>query len=417
MLRLSKGKRATGSIKSSPEDFKVEEITQNGTILKLDTKYTPAELGLEEKEGEFAVFVMQKYNWNTTQALQNVAQKVHRGIKSTGFAGTKDKTAQSTQLCSIFGPDPKLLKEINLKDVKINGAWSSDSKMELGMLSGNHFIITIKNAKDTDQIAKNVSDLNGLFPNYFGAQRFGSRMNNHEIGLSILKGDFQSAVMQFLTDTKNETNNDAMAARSRLAEDHDFTAALDYFPNYLKFERTILDYLSKSERNFANALKRLPRSLTLMLIHSVEDHIFNSELETLIKEGQLSPQNGDIVCAPDEKRFYNLKDSWKYEKGGREGLMVGNVLGYETKEPTEFEKSELERLGLTLEAFKVKGMPELNSKGTTRVLLAPFKDFEIGGVAENPTLSFSLPSGSYATVFLEELIDSKPDGTDKDKYD
>jgi tRNA pseudouridine13 synthase len=417
MLRLSKGKRATGSIKSSPEDFKVEEITQNGTILKLDTKYTPAELGLEEKEGEFAMFVMQKYNWNTTQALQNVAQKVHRGIKSTGFAGTKDKTAQSTQLCSIFGADLELLRSINLKDVKINGAWKSDKKMELGMLSGNHFTITIQNAKDFEQTAKNVADLNGIFPNYFGAQRFGSRKNNHEIGLSILKGDFQSAAMQFLTDTNNEINDEAREARSRLADDHDFTAALDYFPTYLKYERTILDYLSKSERNFANAIKRLPRSLTLMLIHSVEDHIFNAELESLIKEGRVSPQNGDVVCAPDEKRFYRLSDSWKYEKGGRDGLMVGNVLGYETKEPTEFEKEELDKLGLKLDAFKVKGMPELNSKGTTRVLFAPFRDFEIGSVADNPTLSFSLPSGSYATVFLEELIEPKEEITDKDKYD
>lgn len=415
MLRLSKGKRATGSIKSSPEDFKVEEITQNGAILRLDTKYGPAELGLEEKEGEFAVFVLQKNNWNTTQALQAVAKKVHRGIKSVGFAGTKDKTSQSTQLCSIFGADPQLLKEINLKDVKINGAWKSDSKVELGMLSGNHFTITIKNASDADQIPKNVADLNGLFPNYFGTQRFGSRNNNHEIGLSILKGDFQAAAMQFLTDTKNENNQDAMEARSRLADDHDFTAALDYFPSYLKYERTILDYLSKSERNFANAIKRLPRSLSLMLIHSVEDHIFNAELEAMIKEGHISPRAADMVCAADEKQFYNLSESWKYEKGGRESLMVGNVLGYETKDPTEFEKEELDKLGLKLDAFKVKGMPELNSKGTTRVLFAPFRDFETVGTGGNQTLSFSLPSGSYATVFLDELVDSKKEAIDSDK--
>jgi tRNA pseudouridine13 synthase len=405
MLRLSKGKRASGSIKRSPEDFKVEEITSNGTVLKIGAKYGPEQLGFEGKDGEFTVFVMQKTGWNTTQALKAIAQKANRGVKSVGFAGTKDRIAQSTQLCSLFGSEPDKVSSIKIKDILINGAWKSDSKIELGMLSGNHFTITVRDATGIDLISKNIEELNGAFPNYFGDQRFGTRKNNQEIGLSILKGDFQGAVMQFLTDIKNETNTEAIEARTRLAGDHDFTAALDYFPSYLKYERTVIDYLSRQERNFANALKKLPRSLTLMLIHSVEDSIFNAELERMIADGHISPQAGDIVCAPDQKGFYDLSESWRYEKGGKQGLMVGNVLGYETKEPTEFEKEELEKLGLKLDAFKVKGMSELNSKGTTRVFFAPFRDFDLNKTEGDSTLSFSLPSGSYATVFLDELIE------------
>ena len=112
MLRLSKGNRAKGSIKQFPEDFKVEEIAQNGTILKLDTEYSPEQLGMPASgDGRFTIFVLQKTNWNTAYALKMVAKATHRGIKSAGFAGTKDRIAQSTQLCSMFGAHPSSSKE------------------------------------------------------------------------------------------------------------------------------------------------------------------------------------------------------------------------------------------------------------------------------------------------------------------
>ena len=106
MLRLSKGERALGTIKNSAEDFIVEEIAQNGTPMNIDTQYAPDVLGMQpDPEGKFSVFVMQKYNWNTVQALKAISNKLGRGIQSVGFAGTKDRISKSTQLCSIFGVD------------------------------------------------------------------------------------------------------------------------------------------------------------------------------------------------------------------------------------------------------------------------------------------------------------------------
>ena len=405
MLRLSKGNRAKGSIKQFPEDFRVEEITQNGTILKLDTEYSAEQLGMQEPDdGKFTIFVLQKTNWNTAHALKMVAKATHRGIKSAGFAGTKDRIAQSTQLCSMFGAEPEQLKGVRIKDLKINGAWKGDEKVELGMLAGNHFTIKVRGVSNAENMDKSVAELNGVFPNYFGEQRFGTRKNNFDVGLAILKGDFEAAAMNFLTNIAEETNQDAITARNRLAGDHDFTEALDYFPTYLKYERTILDYLSKYERNFANAIKKLPRSINLMFVHSVEDMIFNNQLERMIKEGHTAPISSDLICAPDAARFYNLSDTWKHEKDGKAGFMVGNIVGYETKELTDFEKEELERLGLTPESFKAKGISELSCKGAKRVLFAPYRDFASEDGNGEASLSFSLPSGSYATILLDELI-------------
>ena len=137
-------------------------------------------------------------------------------------------------------------------------------------------------------ISSTVSELGGIFPNYYGEQRFGYRKTNFNIGLSMLKGDFKAAALNFLTSTQNETMDDAREARKRLSDELDFGAALDYFPKYLKYERSMLEYLSKYPTNYANAIRKLPRSLSLMFIHSVEAQIFNWELDERIKEAQCS---------------------------------------------------------------------------------------------------------------------------------
>ena len=192
MLRLSTGKQAKGIIKSKPEDFRVEEITLSGHVLEMDKVYSPEMLDLkDEPEGKFSIFVMQKTNWNTAQALKTLARKFRRGIKSTCFAGTKDRNAISTQLCSIFGVKAEEVSRAHIKDIKINGAWSATEKVEMGGLLGNRFGITITEASDYENIAQVISQLDGVFPNYYGDQRFGNRGSNVDIGVDILKGDFK----------------------------------------------------------------------------------------------------------------------------------------------------------------------------------------------------------------------------------
>ena len=69
-------------------------------------------------------------------------------------------------------------------------------------------------------------------------------------------------------------------------QEQDFKEALKYFPEYLKYERMLLEYLARFPDNYANAIRKLPRSISLMFIHSVESYIFNKELEERINEGE-----------------------------------------------------------------------------------------------------------------------------------
>ncbi len=406
-MRLAKSPGSGGKVKSSAEDFVVEEITLGGMVLERDRVYSGSEPGLSDAKaegGKFSIFVLQKRDWNTSSALKEISRKVARGIRSAGFAGSKDRTAISTQLCSMYGVEPAQLLGVRLKDITINGAWKGSHGVRLGDLLGNRFTITLKGVADPRAVEEVHSELSGIFPNYYGTQRFGTRGNNIQVGLDIIKGDFESAAMRILSDSSSETNQDAVAARERLASERDFKGALQYFPRYLKNERLVLNHLSVFPNDYANAIRKIPRSVTLMYVHSVESHIFNRSLEERIKSGA-GPQEGDLVCAADRYGFPDMATVRAFNGGEREeGLFpVGNIVGYGTANLTAAEKGLMDGMGITPESFKIDGMPELNCKGAFRALFSPYLDFSHSSEGADMKLSFSLPSGSYATVLLDEF--------------
>ena len=408
MEHLYKGARPSGELKSVPEDFIVEEITKTATVLEAGQTYTAQMLGMDEagEEAKFSAFGMQKRSWNTSQALAAIAKRAGRGIRSMGFAGTKDRNAVSVQLCSIFGAKPDALMRVHVKDISINGAWRSYNAVEMGGLAGNRFTVTIRKLDGQGLLDNALAALDGRFPNYFGQQRFGTRGSNADIGMLILHGDFEGAARAFLTSTTNENNVDAVAARKKLAEEWDFGNALQYFPSYLKYERTVIEYLHRFPGNYANALRRLPRSILLMFVHAVEAQVFNSVLEERIRAGLVSPINGDTVCPADALGFPDYSKAHAFNANESGMFIVGSVVGYDS-ETSAAEASELERLGITKDMFKVNGMPELNAKGSSRVLFAPYTGMERSFGENKARLRFSLPAGSYATALLDELIDSK----------
>lgn len=398
-MRMSHGERITGKIKSSAKDFVVEEITGNGTALEVGKDYSAAELGMQtEQGGKFSLFIMQKENWNTAQALKALAKKLGRGFRSAGFAGTKDRISVSTQLCSLFGVSAEQLRDAHIKDIRINGAWQGKAQVRMGELLGNRFTVRIK-TEDWNALEKFKhidAELGGLFPNYFGLQRFGARDNNVKIGLHILRGEFEEAAMAFVADSENEENSEAVVARGRLREERDFKAALSYFPKYLRYERQVLEYLALYPTDFANAIRKLPRQLSLMFVHSVESHIFNAELEERLRSG--AP--GEAICGTDANGFPKLGS---VPGEGCAAFEVANIVGYDTAELTAFEERMLEDLGLSKGDFKVKRMPELNCRGSYRVLLSPYLGMEASQEGGALSARFSLPAGAYATSLLEEF--------------
>lgn len=282
--------RTKNKIKTKPENFIVEEIMLNGKVLEFNKPYN------EPDSGEtYSIFVLQKKCWDTTLALKLIGTKLGKGIKCFSFAGTKDKHAITTQLASCYGDVKEKLLNLKLKDIIINGCWMANNPVKLGDLLGNRFIISLSDCINpkTHQLFSQA----GVFPNFFGIQRFGYRVNNHIIGKYIIQSKLQKAVFEFLCGNAIDKNEEAKKARELLKTEGDFARALKYFPKCLKHERRVIAHLVTNERDYANALRKLPRQLLLMFVHSYQSYLFNKMLKKRISlEDEFSLITGEYLC-------------------------------------------------------------------------------------------------------------------------
>ncbi len=429
----SPSKRISGSIKQDASDFAVEEVMENGIVLELDTPIERPDSG-----SAFVHFVLQKENWSTTDAVREIASRLHVSPKRINYAGTKDKRAITTQLMSAYGVKKEDVLRLKITGMKVLGAWNAAEKVDLGMLLGNRFRVKVIGEVDAGMVREIASELktgngepvddalrNCKFPNYFGPQRFGTaRANTHLIGEKLVRSDLRGAVESYLMDSAGETNQYAVEARKKLTEDRDYKKALEYFPKHLRLERLMLLHLAEQPYDYANALRRLPRQVLLMFIHAFQSHLFNLMLSERLAEGELEIEEGEYYCGETHgfpnlgvkldgervqqtvskaglstDRLRNVEDGIERTRLETGNWIAGKVIGYET-ELNERESELLERFNIRKEDFRIRAMPEINSKGTYRTLLAPMKDFEY---KEN-WFAFSLPSGSYATSALREFI-------------
>ncbi|RME79478.1 MAG: tRNA pseudouridine(13) synthase TruD [Methanobacteriota archaeon] len=376
---MTRSKKPRVEIKKRPEDFIVEEVPLESPKLSVSANYE-----FTGGEGKFLHAVLVKKNWSTDMALKRICRLLGVSKKRADYAGTKDKRAWTAQLFSLYSVDAEKLSSLSIRDVKLFPLHYADKPIKMGDLRGNAFTIAIDSYS-----RESLSELNGKFPNYYGEQRFGNSGITHKVGYLMLKGMYEEAVMLFLTERENEKNEEAKEARALLKEHGDFKRALNEFPYFLRHERTILGHLSNKPNDYVNALRRLPRGTLLMFIHAVQSFLFNKYLEKRITiEGLLEDE---YMCSSDKDGFPIIdKEGTSY--------VVAPVIGYESSVNNLY-KEVLSSLDLSKEDFLIKSMPELSSRGTKRLLFSP-----ILNLIEGNPLSFTLPSGSYATVFLREII-------------
>jgi tRNA pseudouridine13 synthase len=332
----------------------------------------------------------------------------------------------TVQLCSAFAIAPeRLLALKDVRDIQILGAWKSKEKVRLGDLAGNRFTITLTPANcgkpavkpSPKKILAKAKKLGYRFPNYFGAQRFGSMRGNAAlVGAALLHKDFEAAVENYLAFVaKGEREDDARSAREQLARDKNqnrFAKALDYFPRFLKYERMLLEHLARAPKDFAGAFSRFPRHLQLLFVHAVQSELFNEELEARAKNKKLfAPQEGDFYCGRDALGFPLVNEAKPVgdeakevkalvEKG--DAFLVGELVGADSQ-PTAVQQKLLKKKKLAVEDFRFTTLPWLSTRGGRRPLFAPLLHFEI--VGEKPVrVRFALPSGSYATIAIQELL-------------
>jgi tRNA pseudouridine13 synthase len=409
---ISNSKGIGGRIKRKISDFKVKEINSKSNKLELKAFTDTEKIELPKQWPETKpenkdqlILSMEKFNLDTINAIKVVSRFCRVSQKRIGYAGLKDKRAITIQNISIWKPEIENVKKFTSRYIDLREAYWDSERMELGSLKGNAFEITVReielNEKETTQRIQNCfNEIKEGIPNYFGEQRFGGiRAITHKVGKEFLKGNPKKAVMMYLSESNEKEEPEIQEARKNLKETTNFKKALQEFPKKYRFEKSILNHLVKHPNDFVNAFRKMPKSFCYLFTHAYQSYLFNEIINERINAGHgLNEIEGDKLI---------------------DGIPVIPLLGFESKLSSglagEIEKKVLEKEEITLNAFKVKEIPELSSRGTEKkMILIPYElklisveEDELNPGKTKAIISFWLEKGNYATTVLNELMKNK----------
>jgi len=194
------------------------------------------------------------FNWKFLIKFQNF----RCNQKAFNIAGTKDKRAVTAQFVSTY-LEPKRLLSANkqLRNIKIgNIEIHKTEHLKLGDLRSNLFKLVIRSCEieHSTEPKRSKIDLSSIieksaenirqngFINYFGLQRFGSSsIPTHEIGIEILKGNYENAV-HLLLCPRDEAKHKSFLTEMRATweETRDPIKALDKLPKKHSTEGKLL---------------------------------------------------------------------------------------------------------------------------------------------------------------------------------
>jgi tRNA pseudouridine13 synthase len=399
-----------GILRQSPEDFKVEEVWD--------------ERGYEG--GRYLVLEVRKTDWDTHHLIRELSRQLRISQKRFGWAGTKDKRAVTSQRISIMNLDESELQKIRLPDIELKVLGRTNRSVGLGDLLGNNFRIRISGISCPDpdaSLGKITSEIEsqGGVPNYFGVQRFGdARPVTHKVGEALARGDIEGAVFTYLAMPFPGELEQTRIARQTLLEGRDLIKGLKEFPDYLRYEKAMLNYLVEHPGDYAGSFNVLSTNLGRLFVHAYQSFIFNKILSQRMEKGLPlgTAIEGDVVCfskgkLPDHSKLQhvdstNLVAVNRLAERGRAFVTIP-LFGYETELASgpegEIERAVIAAEGMGQENFRVPANPGLGSRGARRTaLLSVLPRHSIEG--DSALLEFFLPAGSYATVVLREYMKS-----------
>lgn len=380
-------------IKTRPEDFIVEEVSS-----------------LEPKEeGKYHFIELKKRDVSTLEALRVISRFLKIPLKEIGFAGLKDRFAVTKQYLTV-----PVSYKVSKRSFKFSGRWSEVSEVDwnrdsgfsiepigkvdrpltLGDLRENRFTITIRKFEKNlrERFYRNFEIVKRFgFPNYFGEQRFGSVKSRDDFVLRyLLKGDFEGALRSYFFGK----------------------SSLEFWGDWRRLYKTLSPTLEEYEKDLIRGLMRglppekafriLPKNVRLMFNFAYQSFLWNEYLREYIEEKYPFVRVPFInnwklsywIEVPDIGYLKNLEIPFT----GRDFKIEDKVLKRAIKRVQR-------RYGVKEEWFdkEVGGMVVMTD-GLRKAAVSPKKFKILEKTKERIKVSFSLPSGSYATVLLRFLL-------------
>lgn len=335
-----------GRLRSSIEDFQVEEIPA----------YMPC------GEGDHVFAWIEKRGLTSAFLLGELAKGLDIRDSDIGIAGMKDKYAVTRQMVSLPPPiTPEAVLALEIEGVKILSAVRHGNKLRTGHLKGNRFILRVRELNcspqeaesRTNQVLKRLAAVPGA-PNWYGAQRFGRQGDNPVVGKALVTGS---------------------PIKGRPPR-------------------------GRQRRMYISAYQ------SLLFNQYLKDRI-NDDLFTSLVEGEVLQKrdSGGMFVSDDAQ-----KDQARLSAG--ELTLTGPMFGHKMKCPAEgsvaMEREEryLKQEEIELQSFKSLGKLAM---GTRRALSVLLTGASVAAGDDHIEICFELPSGSYATAIMREIIKGERD--------
>ena len=148
-----------GVIRSSVDDFVVEEVLVDGSKAKVEKSVETQVLRASSAKQRYLLCVLVKRNWDTFIAIKNIAKKLGISQSQIHIAGIKDAKAVTAQHITIEYGQMEDISKVNVKDIEIRPVGYVRDKLSLYYLLGNNFTIRIQAIKGSEStIEKRITE-------------------------------------------------------------------------------------------------------------------------------------------------------------------------------------------------------------------------------------------------------------------
>lgn len=308
-------------------------------------------------EGEHQFIFVEKTNNNTAYVAEQIARFTQLPLRQVTYAGRKDKYAVTRQWFGIHAPgQPDFdFSQFELEGVKILRHTRHNKKLRTGQLKGNAFTISLRQVVHPEAIEERLNEIaqHGV-PNYYGEQRFGvMRVND--------SGEVQRG------------------------------------GNLLMAERMI---------NGETIRHRNKRSMALSALRS---WLFNEMISARIESGDFdNVKPGDAMVLSGSNSFFieDGKRDNSQQRYQEKDICPSAPLWGEGELATEHDAKQMEEAVASAHPEVIDFLSQCGFAQERRAIKIWPSQLEWQSKGDTLTLSFSLPSGCFATSVLRECIET-----------
>lgn len=131
--------------------------------------------------GEHILLKIEKSGCTTEEVVKSLSSLIHKPARLISYAGLKDRQALTTQWFSIHAPGEDIpgIEQLSSARWRVLECTRHHKKLKPGFLTGNQFIIRLRNVTQETELLHRIEQIKKTgVPNYFGEQRFGYEASN-----------------------------------------------------------------------------------------------------------------------------------------------------------------------------------------------------------------------------------------------